>query len=207
MESERVPNPPAAKPLLAVDVDGVISLFGFDVPPPASVCEPHLIDGSPHFISTGAGQRLRQLADSFDPVWATGWQERANDRLPLIIGFGPLPVIRFDPREDETADECLSAGGRPAGGESLPAGGGSDLAATTPAHWKLAGIDAFSDDRALAWIDDSFDQSCFEWAKAREHDGLPTLLVPTEPTVGLEQVQVEVMEAWAAGLSPAAARD
>jgi len=37
---------------------------------------------------------------------------------------------------------------------------------------------------AMAWIDDNFDQSCFEWAEAREQ---PTLLVPTETHLGLEE--------------------
>ncbi len=65
------------------------------------------------------------------------------------------------------------------------------------AHWKLGPLDDYGTGRALAWIDDSFDESCYEWARARKE---PTLLVPTESELGLEEVQVEALTAWASGL-------
>ena len=37
-------------------------------------------------------------------------------------------------------------------------------------------LDEFVRDRPLAWIDDSMDESCHQWAERRPH---PTLLVPT----------------------------
>ena len=92
-------------PILAIDVDGVISLFGFEAPPPATTVSWHLIDGTPHCISLAAGERLRRLDGAFELVWATGWQDRANDRLPQVIGVGPLPVIEFDlPTGDGRSD-------------------------------------------------------------------------------------------------------
>ena len=55
--------------------------------------------------------------------------------------------------------------------------------------------------RPLAWIDDSLDPSCYEWADERP---TPTLLVPTEPDVGLLDLHVEALEGWvAAGFQPA----
>lgn len=166
-------------PILAVDVDGVISLFGFETPPPAASASWHLIDGTPHCISIAAGERLRRLATSFDLVWATGWQDRANDRLPEVIGVGPLPVIEFD---------------------LVPAPGGGASPGSTAGHWKLEAIDGFAGRRAIAWIDDSLDRDCFEWARAREEGGMPTLLAPTEPELGIEEAHVAALEAWAAGL-------
>src|SRR3712207_6624725 len=49
-----------SRPLLLVDVDGVISLFGFDWsdPPPG---RPIAVDGLPHWISDAAGPLLRAL--------------------------------------------------------------------------------------------------------------------------------------------------
>ena len=44
------------RPLLAVDVDGVISLFGFDEPPDRNVASFELIDGMVHCISRAAGE-------------------------------------------------------------------------------------------------------------------------------------------------------
>jgi len=169
---------PENRPVLAIDVDGVLSLFGFDAPPTSEAVRFELIDGTPHFISIAAAERVRRLCRCFDPVWATGWQERANDRLSLITGIGPLPVIEFDPRRE-------SAG----------------TAGTTAAHWKVPAIDAYCGDRPLAWIDDSFDQSCFEWADSREEAGSPTLLVPTEPMIGLEEAQASVISDWADSLN------
>lgn len=165
------------RPILAIDVDGVISLFGFESPPPPEVARFELVDGTPHCISIAAAERIRRLGSQFELVWATGWQERANDRLALLTGIGPLPVIEFDAHRSR-----------------------GDAAKTTAAHWKLGAIGEFSAGRALAWIDDSFDQSCFAWAERREADGEPTLLVPTDPEIGFEEAQAQVVSEWATNL-------
>jgi hypothetical protein len=156
------------RPLLAVDVDGVISLFGFDEPPPGAVARFELIDGVVHCISLATGERLRRLGGHFDLVWATGWEEKANDYLPYILGVPELPCVSFD-----------------------------GAARFGSAHWKLGPLDELGGDRALAWVDDSLDQSCFEWAEAR---AAPTLLVPTESALGLEEAQTGALIAWAEGL-------
>src|SRR5512142_1352162 len=83
-----MPTPPD-KPLLLVDVDGVISLFGFpahDRPPGRFA----MVEGIAHFLSASAGEHLRRLGGAFEPVWCTGWEERANDHLPHLLGLdGP----------------------------------------------------------------------------------------------------------------------
>jgi len=181
------------RPILAIDVDGVISLFGFDTPPPPDLARWELIDGTPHAISIAAAERIRRLSEHFDLVWATGWQDRANDRLALITGIGPLPVIEFDAHRKNAA-------ARIAEGSPTPGEPGAE-AGTTAAHWKLGAIGEFSAGRALAWIDDSFDQSCFDWAEAREADGAPTLLVVTEPDIGLEEGHTAVLDDWVKALA------
>ncbi len=157
------------KPLLLVDVDGVISLFGFDPSrPPEGKFE--MVDGIAHFLSASAGQHLRELAADYELVWCTGWEEKANDYLPRALGLpGPLPLVSFD--------DC----DRPAS-----------------AHWKVAGIDAgLGGARPLAWIDDAHDDSCHAWATSRS---APTLLVRTEPAVGLTARHVATLRDWAQGL-------
>ncbi len=131
------------RPILAVDVDGVISLFGFDETPPPSVGRFHLIDGSPHFISANAGARLNRLAERYDLIWATGWEDRANDYLPHLLGLPTLPVLRFGPD-----------------------------ARFGTAHWKLGPIGKYARGRRLAWIDDSLSEECHEWAAEREEPTL-----------------------------------
>jgi hypothetical protein len=70
------------------------------------------------------------------------------------------------------------------------------------AHWKLAAIEEHAGDRPLAWIDDAFNDACWTWADARS---APTLLVPTDPAVGLAETHVAVLQDFAARLSGRAA--
>ena len=72
-----------------------------------------------------------------------------------------------------------------------------DVPSSGGAHWKLAALAAYCGSRPIAWIDDNFDSSCHEWAEQRE---APTLLVPTEPQLGLEEGHVDALNAWASGL-------
>jgi HAD domain in Swiss Army Knife RNA repair proteins len=126
------------RPILFVDVDGVISVFGFEQGsrPPG---EFHWIDGIVHCISERAGERLARLAEEFDLVWATGWEEKANEYLPHLLNLdGDLPVLSFD-----------------------------GAAVFGSAHWKLNAIEAYAGDRPAAWIDDFIDDECREWAAAR----------------------------------------
>jgi hypothetical protein len=155
----------ADKPVLALDVDGVISLFGFTGPPEEAPCRFQLIDGMAHCIALETGPRLQRLLPHYEIVWATGWEDRANDSLPPILGIPTLPVLRF---------------------------GGS--ARFGSAHWKLDPIAAYAAGRRLAWVDDSLDESCHEWARRRPE---PTLLVPTESAIGLVDAQVETLIGWA----------
>jgi hypothetical protein len=164
------------KPVLAVDVDGVISLFGFEEPPDRTLARFELVDGMVHCISLAAGERLNRLAEHYELVWATGWEDRANDTLPAILGIPELPALTFD-----------------------------GAARFGSAHWKLGPLTELGRGRALAWIDDSFDESCYEWARTRQANGEPTLLVPTESDRGLEEVQVEALSGWARGLAREAA--
>ena len=73
-------------PVLLVDVDGVISLFGFDHNAPPYV-SPVTVDGIPHWLSVGAGARLERLSRTFECVWCTGWEERAEEYLPRLLGL------------------------------------------------------------------------------------------------------------------------
>src|SRR5690606_2442648 len=123
---------------LAVDVDGVISLFGFEGPLEQVPGRFHLIDGIAHCIAHGVGERLQTLAAHYELVWATGWEERANDHLPALLGIPELPVLTF--------------GGR---------------ARCGTAHWKLDALERYAGPRPLAWIDDSLDDTCYAWAKRR----------------------------------------
>lgn len=164
----------AGKPLLLVDIDGVISLFGGSANA-AGLAERagsfHSIDGMPHFLSATAAAHLLDLQRHFALVWCSGWEEKANEHLPHLLGLPPsLPFLRFE---------------RGVGRAN--------------AHWKLAAIDDFAGERPLAWIDDALNPACHEWARAR---AAPTLLVETQPEHGLTEREAELLSGWARRLRP-----
>jgi hypothetical protein len=152
-------------PILFVDIDGVISLFGFNraAPPPGRF---HTVDGIPHWIGERSGAHLARLAPAFELVWASGWEERANEHLPFVLELpGELPTLSFD--DTKTFGE---------------------------AHWKIAAVDTYASGRPAAWIDDSLDERCHAWAESRSE---PTLLIETDPAVGITEAHVEALLDWA----------
>jgi HAD domain in Swiss Army Knife RNA repair proteins len=168
------------RPLLMVDIDGVISLFGGghagiaggidQGAPPEGIF--HSIDGIPHFLSCSAATHLLSIAEDFDLVWASGWEEKAEEYLPRLLGLpSGLPFLRF---------ERSRGAGRSING-----------------HWKLDAIGAYAGTRPLAWIDDAFDESCHAWADARPE---PTLLVQTAPARGLTTTEARQLTDWAQAL-------
>jgi len=159
-----------------VDVDGVISLFAGAGSPRERRPEEgswHSIEGMVHFLSATAAAHLLALAGEFELVWASGWEERADEHLPHLLGLpAGLPFLRFE-----------HAVGR------------------ANAHWKLDAIDRYADGRPLAWIDDALGAECEAWAQRRPS---PTLLVQTDPEVGLTEAEARTLSAWAASLGAAA---
>ena len=148
----------------------MISLFDF-APAAEQLPGPlHLIDGIAHCIPEDVGERLVRLSEEFELVWATGWEERANEHLPhlLKLPFRDLPCLTF---------------------EAAPVFG--------TAHWKVDAIDAYAGNRPAAWIDDSIDDSCAAWAEERD---APTLIVKTSSSVGLTDEHVSQLLDWAGSL-------
>lgn len=159
------------KPLLFIDIDGVISLWGF-----GEDTRPHgrwaIVDGLPHYLSRRAAEHLLALRDVYELVWCSGWEERADEHLPHLLGLpSGLPHLTFDGR--------------------------SRADVSSRAHWKLAAIDEHAGDRPLAWVDDAFNDACHQWADERSS---PTLLVDTEPAVGLDDDHAVALRTFAAAL-------
>ncbi len=158
------------RPLLLLDIDGVISLFGFD---PARRPDGRFltVDGIPHFVSAQAAEHVLALVEDYELIWCSGWEEKADEHLPFALGLpSGLPHVAFP--------ALTESGAR---------------------HWKLAAIDEFAGPaRSLAWVDDAHDESCRAWAATRS---APTLLVGTDPAVGLTAEHREQLAGWARGLT------
>jgi hypothetical protein len=151
---------------LLVDVDGVISLFGFEAasPPPGNW---QIVDGIAHLLSARAGAHLCELSETYELVWCTGWEEKADEYLPMAL---QLP-------------------------ERFPHINLSDAIPAVEGHWKLGAIDRYAGaERPLAWIDDAHDERCRAWAAARPG---PTLLVTTDPAAGITEKEVAQLLDWA----------
>lgn len=160
----------AGKPLLFLDVDGVISVYGFD----GGQADPrdlHMVDGIPHHIPATMAPRVRRLLPAYESLWATGWGERANEHLVLMLGLpGELEVVEFATR---------------------PSTDGSG-------HWKLEELTERAGSSPAAWIDDGHNEACELWAAGRD---APTLLVSTDPHVGMTDDHVDELLAWSVQVS------
>ena len=126
-----------SKPVLLLDIDGVISLFGFD-PDMRPEGSWHLIEGIGHFLSSAAPRHLQVLDEWFETTWCSGWEEKADEHLPALIGLARYPHLSFAQNPGRAR-----------------------------AHWKLEAIDAHVGDRPAAWVDDALDEECEAWAAAR----------------------------------------
>jgi hypothetical protein len=125
-----------------------------------------------HCIDETCGPRIERLSKSYEIVWATGWEEKANEYLPYILD---LPARELP---------CLLFQGQAVFGS---------------AHWKLDAISDYAGERPAAWIDDNIDDACRYWATARD---APTLLVETKSAIGITEEHVDTLLAWADGVSP-----
>jgi len=119
------------------------------------------------------GRMLLTLAaeTNAELVWATGRNHQANQSIGPAIGLPPLAVV------DLTGVEPNRAG----------------------VHWKVPHIAAWVGRRPLAWLDDEFQDSDFDWAATRTATGLPTLLVPVDERDGFESAHATTVRTWAAG--------
>ena len=151
-------------PLLLIDVDGVISLFGFDqTEPPEGRFT--FVDGLPHYLSATAAGHLDRLHPTFECVWCTGWEDRADEHLPYLLGVPRGWRHLTFPQEP------------------LP-----------DAHWKLSAIEAYAGpDRP--WPG-STTLTTTRATPGRAGAQGPTLLVATDPAVGITGEHVETLLSW-----------
>ncbi len=156
------------RPLLLLDVDGVLNPFGAATCP-RDFTEHHLFpDEEPVRVNRAHGSWITELATSFDIAWATGWNHDANRFLAPLLNICALPVLTMPP---------------------------------APFHpsAKVPLIDAYAQQRPVAWIDDAHTAEARSWANQRT---APTLLITADPAVGLNRQSIDQLVTWAAKLEP-----
>jgi hypothetical protein len=154
------------RPLLLLDVDGVINPYGTPLPP-AGYGEHHLFPGEePVRVNPAHGAWITEAGAVLDIAWATSWNDDANRLLAPLLHIAALPVVTmpappFDP------------------GAKVPL------------------IAAYAQHRPAAWIDDLHTRQAHQWLEERTS---PTLLVTTDPAIGLTRECIDRDSAWAKAL-------
>ncbi|MDQ2934629.1 MAG: HAD domain-containing protein [Chloroflexota bacterium] len=126
------------KPLLLIDVDGVLNPSMRPRSPMPEGYASHDVGGQRVLLSQRHGEWLRELADHFELAWVTTWEAEADALIaPIIDAPAGLPFMSFP---DLTDDGWT---------------------------WKLPAVRRFVEDRAAAWLDDNPGPDAGEWAKSR----------------------------------------
>jgi hypothetical protein len=92
------------KPLLLLDVDGVIIPFGGPAPSFVYPMSSGYVRHRPELPDWLAG-----LAVRFDLAWATAWEHEANEVIAPVLGLPSLPVLVFDDDVEPGFDYKLPA--------------------------------------------------------------------------------------------------
>ena len=125
------------RPLLLLDVDGVLNIYGAVARPPGFTDHDLFpSDDEPVRLNLAHGAWISEMLATVDIAWATSWNDEANRLLAPLLGIPPLPVVGMPRPPFEPGD-------------------------------KVPRIDAYAGDRPAAWIDDLHTPVAFEWAAAR----------------------------------------
>jgi hypothetical protein len=107
----------ATRPLLFLDVDGVLNPFPDT---PTGYDEYDFFPGDDEPVRLAAAHRdwLHELSSAYEPVWATGWGSEANRLLNPFFGLPDFPVVPPPPLPFEPLEKLqgvdLFATDRPA---------------------------------------------------------------------------------------------
>jgi Swiss Army Knife RNA repair-like protein len=160
------------RPLLLLDIDGVLNPWAAPTCPPGYV-EHRFRAGwrrtRQAWLCPEHGPALRGLADrtGAELAWATNWTHDANTTVGAALGLPALPVIEFAGPHTDSGPE-----------------------------WKFRAVARFAYDRPLAWLDDDFDLRPTAKAAFLARRDPPTLLVPVHPATGLTAAELTTVEDW-----------
>lgn len=161
------------KPLLAVDVDGVLNQLSSDNDPPAGWRDADVVLNNCHYRirhNPEHGAKLLALAEEVgaELVWCTTWEGHANEHIAPLVGLPKLPWV------------------------PLPPGRFSEY--RHPGYIKAIALQAYANTdeglRPFAWFDDDANPSYLRAYPA------PHLLVQVHSVTGLQDEHLERAREW-----------
>ncbi|WP_324652678.1 HAD domain-containing protein [Georgenia sp. H159] len=85
------------RPLLMLDVDGVLNPYGASHPP-SSYADHHMFPGEePVRVNPEHGVWITKASSVLDVAWASSWNDDANTLLVPLLQMAPLLVVRMPP--------------------------------------------------------------------------------------------------------------
>jgi hypothetical protein len=140
---------PVTRPLLLLDVDGVLNPYGFSRRP-AGFTDHRLFpeDDEPVLVNPEHGIWISELARVFEVTWATAWNDDANRLLAPLLGIAPLAVLTMPPAPFEPSD-------------------------------KVQIVSRLAQDRPAVWIDDLHTAKAHAWANNRAEPTLLITIAPS----------------------------
>ncbi|CAL9352398.1 hypothetical protein [Streptomyces sp. enrichment culture] len=126
------------------------------------------------WLNPGHGDRLRELSDLFDLVWATTWGGDANTLIAPVLGLPELPVVDWPGMFDDGPDGTF---------------------------WKTRHVLAHAAGRPFAWVDDELGDTDRAYVAAR-HQG-SALLHRVDARHGLRPADFTALRAFADALAGA----
>lgn len=164
------------KPLLLLDIDGVVNAFDLAAPYTKGYeqvqANGYRLTFRPEWAEWVEGMSVRTEA-----VWATMWQAQAISHFAPATGIG----VHIDGYIDFDRHHREGLGWR----TGIGVGG-----------YKQPGVEAFVGSRPFVWIDDDVQTEQVAWAIERTLGGVPTLLIKPDPAIGLTLEHVQLVEAF-----------
>ncbi|MFE4536059.1 hypothetical protein ACFRKB_13410 [Streptomyces scopuliridis] len=168
------------KPLLLIDVDGPLNPYlALAAEPPPEGYARHWTRPSgwpgdqplPVLLNPEHGVELRALADRYELVWATTWEDDANEWIGPVLGLPELPYVEWTVPEPRAPLGTL---------------------------WKTPYVLEYAAGRPFAWVDDEITSYDRAWTDQRHHAA--ALLMRIDPGVGLTRTDFDTLAEWAAAL-------
>lgn len=187
--------PDDPKPILFIDIDGVINAF-LSHEAMDQIDKAEREDDLPHVRLDFSNRHwiympkiipgmVAELTEHFELRWGTAWgAETANELVLTHLGLTePLEGIKWDTIEGVVEIKFS----------------GIHFEGMPPDFWKMPWIEhwALENDRPFIYIDDEIGDEAMAWAEERTEIGVPTLMIKTDDSVGWTQQHTDDMIQWA----------